>query len=91
MSVFDEDKPITHKFLIENGFRPQTYNPFLYTKILRTHTPFVILEIDSITYNCRLKWISTSNCTQILVLDKISNELDMLTIMYKYSQKNCLL
>ena len=100
MSIFDTEDKIDCNWLIDNGFcipRENLYNERqFFTKILRSRNPFVYINIDLVTFEVVLYWVDigkgtgiTGN-TQALYIGVITDKIQMSSIMYKYSQENCL-
>ena len=100
MSIFSMEDPINYDWLVENGFsqriRNGNNNPHILTKILRYRKPFVYININYITLEATLHWLdigtgtSITSSTQSLFLGKIDDRIRMNSIIYKYSQENCL-
>lgn len=100
MSIFDIEDKINYNWLIDNGFSTRISHKFddghILTKILRSHHPFVYINIDYITFETVLQWVDIGNGTgitrntQVLYMGVITDKTQMSSIMHKYSQENCL-
>ena len=95
MSIFDIEDKIDLNWLIDNGFNAQK-SSYIFTKILRSRNPFVYININLVTFEVVLYWVDigkgtgiTGN-TQALYMGVITDKIQMSSIMYKYSQENCL-
>lgn len=100
MSIFDVEDKIDYNWLVNNGFSARQSlwvdGAHILTKILRTHHPFVYININFITLETVLHWVNigkgtgiTGN-TQVLYMGVITDKIQMSSIMHKYSQENCL-
>jgi hypothetical protein len=92
------EEPINYDWLIENGFsqRIGTDNRHILTKILRSKKPFVYININYVTLEATLQWLDIgtgtgiTSSTQSLFLGRIDDRMQMNSIIFKYSQENCL-
>jgi hypothetical protein len=92
------EDPIDYDWLIEKGFsqRISTNNRYILTKILRSKKPFVYMNINYLTLEATLQWLDIgtgtgiTSSTQSLFLGRIDDRMQMNSIIFKYSQENCL-
>lgn len=98
MGLFDVEDKIDYNWLIKNGFSSRISDIFsnghILTKILRYRKPFVYININYVTLEVTLRWLDIgtgiTGRTQSLYMGIISSRIQMSSIMYKYSQENCL-
>lgn len=99
MSVFSMEDPIDYDWLIEKGFSQRIRNgnnPHILTKLLRSRKPFVYININYVTLEATLHWLDIgtgtgiTSSTQSLFLGRIDDRMQMDSIIFKYSQENCL-